>query len=134
MLHQVSMSGSGIKILFKRFKHSKGIPILVKIKKQASVLCPVKALSEYLSIRGLSRGPLFCLRDGASITYAKYQAMFKELVSQANLDADLCTHSARIGAATFAAASGISEENIKGMGHWASSAVKKYIKLPVLCF
>ncbi len=68
------------------------------------------------------------------MSYSLYKRLFKEWVNIAGLDPNLATHSARIGAASLAAASGISEDNIKRMGRWASSAVKNYIKLPVLCF
>ncbi|MCP3933708.1 MAG: tyrosine-type recombinase/integrase [Bacteroidetes bacterium] len=89
---------------------------------------------QYLDWRGTQKGFLFCQADGCPVTYHWYKKHFRQLVLAAKLDPELSTHSARIGAATFAAASGISEENIKRMGRWASSAVRKYIKLPVMCF
>ncbi|MCP3875083.1 MAG: tyrosine-type recombinase/integrase [Desulfobacteraceae bacterium] len=134
MFHQVSLSDSSLKILFNRYKHSKGKSVCIKVKKQASKFCPIQALQRYIDYRGARKGFLFCQVDGLPITYAWYRKHFNDLVSFSGLDADLSTHSARIGAATYAAAAGVSEDNIKRMGRWASSAVKNYIKLPIICF
>ncbi|KAK2160937.1 hypothetical protein NP493_1618g00010 [Ridgeia piscesae] len=41
-------------------------------------------------------------------------------------------HSFRIGAATAAADSGLSETQIQTMGRWKSSAFKRYVRIPVL--
>ncbi len=134
MLHQVSLSSSSLKIHFVRFKHSKGRRVTIKVKRQASTFCPLLALKQYLELRGNYKGYLFCHVDGSGLSYAWYRKHFNELVKLSGLDCDLSTHSARIGAATYAAAAGFSEDKIKRMGRWASSAVNSYIKLPVICF
>ncbi len=85
-------------------------------------------------MRGFQTGNLFCRVDGSPVSYYWYSSHFKNLVKFSGVDASLTTHSARIGAATYAAAAGIPEESIKRMGRWASSAVKSYIKLPILSF
>ena len=41
-------------------------------------------------------------------------------------------HSFRIGAATAAAESGLSDIQIQCMGRWKSAAFKKYIRIPVI--
>ncbi len=107
---------------------------MIKIKKQNSQFCPVLAMWRFLEFRGFQEGSLFCQVDGLPVSYHWYRKHFAEIITFANLDENLTTHSARIGAATFAAASGFLEEDIKRMGRWASSAVKKYIKMPILCF
>ncbi len=134
MLNQVEFTETSLKIRFKSYKHSKGKPVMLKLRSQNSILCPVTTLKRYITLRGTKYGYLFCQVDGAPVSYAWYRQHFRELVNISGLDPDLSTHSARIGAATFAAASGIPEETIKRMGRWASSAVKNYIKLPILCF
>ena len=42
------------------------------------------------------------------------------------------SNSFRIGRATVAAAQGMSDDTISRLGRWSSSAVKNYIRLPVV--
>ncbi len=134
MFHQVVISDSHLIIKVDKFKFSRGRSVSVKVIRQRGPLCPVSALKEFIGFRGSLQGYLFCQADGSPVTYAWYRKHFNELVGLSDCDPELSTHSARIGAATFAAASGIPKERIQRMGRWVSSAVKKYIKLPVLSF
>ncbi len=83
-------------------------------------------------LRGNYKGNLFCFQDKEPVPYLWYAKMFKDLVSAAGLNQALKPHSARIGAATHAAASGIQEDKIKTFGRWVSSAYKGYLHLSVL--
>ncbi len=88
----------------------------------------------YMNFRGFHQGNLFCHSDKSPVSYYWYKSRFAVLVKLADLDPALTTHSARVGAATYAATAGYSEEEIKRMGRWVSSAVKSYIKLPIITF
>ncbi len=92
----------------------------------------MSAFLSYVKRRGTQKGPLFCHSDFSAISYRWYSSKFKEITKLCNLDPSLSTHSARIGAASYAAAAGVPEEHIKQMGRWVSLAVKNYIKLPVI--
>ncbi len=132
-IHQCWLSTSHVKLIFLKYKHSKGRPITIKIKRSKSTICPIRAMSSYLCLRGFCVGNLFCLSDLSPIPYAWYNNNFKQLVKFADLNPNLGTHSLRIGAATFAASCRFSEDEIKRMGRWVSSAVRDYIKLPIVC-
>ena len=57
--------------------------------------------------------------------------MLRSTLQEAGIDATYYSgHSFRIGAATTAAACGISETIIMQMGRWRSSAYQAYIKIP----
>ena len=85
------------------------------------------ALLSFISIRGLSPGPLFIWEDGSQLTRA---AMVKEIQSAlASVDIDptpYSGHSFRIGAATTAAAARIEDT----VGRRQSSAYQRYIRFP----
>ncbi|MCP3891060.1 MAG: tyrosine-type recombinase/integrase [Desulfobulbaceae bacterium] len=125
-----SVSSARIKLKLLSYKHSKGVPAVVKIKATHTRFCPVRALSRYLQLRGSYKGNLFCDILGKPVSYSWYSKTFKDLLSFTNLDPALRPHSARIGAATHAAAKGIPEDLIKRMGRWSSSAYGRYIRLP----
>ncbi len=132
LFQNVEVTHSKVKLTLFCWKHSKGTPVCIKIKRQFSRLCPVAALIKFLLVRGLHKGNLFCHSDGSPVLYSWYRQRFNALIKIARLDSNLKPHSARIGAATHAAAIGVSEELIKRWGRWASGAYKAYIKLPSL--
>ncbi len=94
-------------------------------------LCPLVAMLPYLVIRGDSRGPLFMLRSGKPMTRQCFTAMMRAMLKKAGLDdRKYAGHSFRIGAATSAAAAGISDAHIKILGRWESAAYQLYIHMP----
>ncbi|MCP3932784.1 MAG: hypothetical protein GY705_27240, partial [Bacteroidetes bacterium] len=117
---------------FRKYKHSKGLPAKIKIKRREHSSCPVKALENYLLLRGPHEGNIFCLPSGKPVSYTWYRKNFNTLVVFCRLNGNLQPHSVRIGAATYAADRGVAEERIRRMGRWASSAYRVYIKTPVL--
>ena len=94
-------------------------------------LCPVKALLNYLVVRGKSRGPLFKFSDGSYLTRERLVDAVREAIKKAGLNpAKYCGHSFRIGAATAAAEKGMEDSIIKTLGRWRSLAYLEYIRIP----
>ena len=115
-----------------RIKASKTDPFRVGVDifvgKTGNQLCPVTAVLSYMVARGPGDGPFFRFADGKPLTRP---TKIKEALTAMGFD---CTpysgHSFRSGAATTAAAQGLSDATIKMMGRWKSSAYQLYIKTP----
>ncbi len=121
-----------IKIKMASLKHSKGKTARVRVQSLESEVCPVRALKRFMLLRGSAKGNLFCFLDGEPVPYQWYAKTFRALVIHAGLNEWLKPHSARIGASTHAAASGIHKDKIKRFGRWVSSAYQGYLCLSVL--
>ena len=94
-------------------------------------ICPIAAMLSYLAARGPQPGPLFQHRDGSPVTRQRFVELFRCKLAQAGVNyKQFAGHSFRIGAATTAAAKGLSENTIQTLGRWASEAYKSYIRLP----
>ena len=92
--------------------------------------CPVLAMKKYLEIRPSMYGPLFVHNDRRPLSRRQFQAVLSKAALHLNWQVNaFTTHSFRIGAATTAAMDGRSDEYIKNMGRWSSSAYKTYIRL-----
>lgn len=94
-------------------------------------LCPVKALLNYLVVRGTRVGPLFQFQDGRFLTRLRLVEELWRVLSEAGIDSSKFSgHSFRIGAATTAAAKGMEDSVIKTLGRWRSLAYLDYIRIP----
>lgn len=92
-------------------------------------LCPVKAMHEYLGCRPGLSGPLFVHFGGEPLTTFQFTHILKKGVKQLGLNPEFFSpHSFRIGAATAAAMAGVSDDEIKKLGRWKSSAFRLYIR------
>ena len=134
MLVDNSQAVAALKFTFVNFKHHcNQRPFSVVIRRQSS-FCPVNILLQYLSPRGSKPGPHFVLVDGSPVT----QAFFSVKLSMATIkycSLDLSRykgHSFRIGAASHAADTGISNAQIRALARWKSNAFLKYIRIPSL--
>lgn len=95
-------------------------------------ICPVRAMVKYIKVRGFACGPLFTFDESNPISQSYYTSELKNALMYCGLDSKLYkSHSFRIGAASYAFHSKISEEKIRLMGRWNSSAVKRYFRIPV---
>ena len=95
------------------------------------VLCPVRALVQYLHLRGAAPGPLFLHADGTPLSRHWLASSISSIFSSAGVPGCFSDHSFRIGAATSAASRGIPDHLIKTLGRWSSDAYQLYIRTPV---
>lgn len=101
------------------------------VGRTGSDLCAVSAMLSYLSVRGMTPGPLFRFADGRTLSRQLFVEAVRDGLQKAGIDqSKYCGHSFRIGAATTAAARGIEDSLIKTLGRWESLAYLQYVKLP----
>lgn len=102
-------------------RHSKtdifGMGAWVHMGRVDGPICPVKALLGYLAVRGMSPGPLFRFVDGSPLSHVGLvDAVRQALGGQGFVVQGFNGHSFRIGAATAAAARGVSDSLIQTLG------------------
>lgn len=128
----VSVSSDQVHILIRSSKtdqSGKGRSLVLNTCDIAE-LCPVKALTQFLSVRKTGKGVLFCHVDGSPLTrYQFWVVTAKALRNLGQEGIKSGMHSFRIGAASSAAAMGYSVPRIQELGHWRSGAFRRYIRL-----
>lgn len=121
------------KLVLKHYKHCDPTQPVELLIYRDQPICPVSQMLDYFSVRGNAPGPLFCSADGSPIPRSYFTRSLKEVLQYCNLDEDRYkTHSFRIGAASWAAAKGMSDSQIRAFGRWNSNAFLKYIRMPTL--
>ncbi|XP_062572816.1 integrase/recombinase xerD homolog isoform X2 [Saccostrea cucullata] len=121
-------------LTLRHFKHNASCrPVCLQIATQkCKSICPVRAMVKYIEARGSAQGPLFTFDNCNPISQAYFTSELKNVVLYTGLDPKLYrSHSFRIGAASYAFHSKVSEEKIRLMGRWNSNAVKRYFRIPV---
>lgn len=94
--------------------------------------CPVVLLRDFMQNRPLIGGPLFCHFDGKPLTRYQFSSLLNRALSTLGITNSRHTsHSFRIGMATTLALEGLSDDHIKNLGRWKSSAYVRYIRIPV---
>jgi len=100
-----------------------------------SPLCPVRALREYLRLRGMAKGPLFQSihngrPTGRPLTRSAVHYVAKEIADRLGLDpSKVSTHSFRAGLATAAAQAGVPTHEIAlQTGHKSLTVLQGYIR------
>lgn len=121
----------GVRVTLTDYKHSDLQPKTISITRdKENLLCPVESLLNYFAIAKHRMGPLFQFVCGAPVSYSYFNSSLKSLLSYVGLNPDVYKgHSFRIGAATAAAARGVSLSVIQSMGRWKSNAFKNYIRM-----
>ena len=116
------------------YKHSQGRTTTLYIAQNPNRnMCPVLALWNYFNLRGSFKGPIFSFMDGIAVSRNFFSEQLVLSLQWAGCNTKLYkSHSFRIGRATVAAAQGMSDDTISRLGRWSSSAVKNYIRLPVV--
>lgn len=105
-----------------------GRGVTLHVKGTNKRTCPVRALVKFTQVRAFAsgsgkNGPLFCHIDGSSLTRYQFSAVLKKALGVIGGDySRYQSHSFRIGAATTAAAMGLSVDEIKRAGRWRSDA------------
>lgn len=120
-------------ITISSYKHANGKrPVSLQIGGRPTdpALCPVRAMEEFLAVRGAAAGALFSFPDGNGISRATFNQVLRAAAAHGGIDVSRVTsHSFRIGGATAAADAGFSDDEIRRMGRWKSNAVQKYIRI-----
>lgn len=105
--------------------------ITLVVGRTGNDLCPLAAMLPYLVIRGNEEGPLFRWKNKRALVRGDLVSKLRQVLRQAGIDCSRYSgHSFRIGAATTAAARGVSDSTIQALGRWASDAFTRYIRIP----
>lgn len=84
----------------------------------ARPICPIQHLNKYATLRPNSPGAFFIHLSGYPVTRYQAESVFNKAIRMLGLDTKMYkTHSFRIGAASNAWASGMSQMDIAG--NWA---------------
>lgn len=118
-----------IRVIFRKFKYSWGRQKVLEIASQL-IKCPVKALEEYLEIRGSQPGYLYICPSGVPITRTEFVQVLNYALNFCGLDPSVYkTHSFRKGAASHAIGLGHTESQVKEDGtpmHLSNISVSEY--------
>lgn len=121
--------GIGFKIQFLSYKHSGHTQQSLVIEPLSQKYCPVRALQNFITIRGSKKGPLFTHMSGHPLSRHDFSATLKSCLEfKGYCSKSYNTHSFRIGRATDLAAKQTPHTIIKSTGRWKSSAYQKYIR------
>ncbi len=101
----------------------------VRLPRTDAEICPVVAVLEFMIVRKVGPGPFFMNGEKVGLTRRVFVAEVKKALAESGVpDAGISGHSFRIGAATAAARSGASDEEVKALGRWRSREYKGYIR------
>lgn len=123
------------KVLKVHLKKSKtdqlGKGVDVFIGRTGGPLCPVEAVTAYVSARGTAAGIFFRFSNQDPLTKARFVSRVRQALMAVGLPYDnFAGHSFRIGAATAAAKAGLEDSTIRVLGRWNSAAFLSYIRMP----
>jgi hypothetical protein len=95
-------------------------------------VCPVFAFLDYVKVRPLVEGPLFCHFDGRPLSKYQFSGLLKKSHAVLGLaEANFKSHSFRVCTTTTLAMEDMSDENIIFFGRWNSnSSYLRYIRIP----
>lgn len=120
-----------VAVTFRHYKHNlPSSPYTISFGHGPTTTSAVQALAEYIALRGEFTGPLFCLENKNPVNKLIFDRHLHRSLSFCHLDSSRYKgHSFRIGAATFAAESNVSDARIRALGRWSSNAFRKYIRI-----
>ena len=125
---QIEMWPDKIAVTFLSYKHGSGLEEVHVVPVSARKYCVVKAMHEWVRMRGSEPGPLFKLK-GKPVTKQWFSAALKASLYKAKTNSErYSSHSFRIGAATHWVNIGLSDNQIMRMGRWHSNALLGYLR------
>lgn len=104
---------------------------LIISKELETVLCPLRAISSYLSIRPSTSpaAPFFIQVNLKPLRRYHFNAVLQKALISLVEQGHFCTHSFRIGRATDMALHGVSDKVIKVAGRWNSRVYSSYDRM-----
>lgn len=126
-----------VQLVLRHFKTQKmSEQLLISLESSSNGdICPIKALYDYRVQSPNLSGPFFQFKDGTPLSYSYVSNQLSATVKFTGLNSALYKgHSFRIGAATYAAQKGYSENYIQQLGRGNSNALKRYIRIPAFSF
>ena len=120
---------SAFRVRFTNFKHNlKSTPHSITVVRNSHKFCPVKAMLEYLKVRGPASGHIFINQFHCPLSALDVSNTIRSILASLSLDsASYGTHSFRIGYCTDSAVQGASTSQLRLLGSWHSHAFLKYI-------
>ena len=126
LLNDITIRHSRICVFIKSSKTDpfrEGCTVI--IGSTSGILCAVKAIKHFRSLRGSRFGPLFTFGDGSYLTRLRLVTFLREIFTDVNTN----THSFRIGGASALSSAGVSDAQIKILGRWNSNCFTRYLRL-----
>ena len=99
----------------------------IRLMRKRSLLCPVKALLDFIRSSPHTNAPLFTFQDGRFLTRKGFATILNK-VKPIHLS-NMSSHSFMIGAASTAAAAGHPRWLIQALGRWSSDCYKTYLRI-----
>ncbi|XP_067320361.1 integrase/recombinase xerD homolog [Anolis sagrei] len=131
LLSDVKLTQQGLQIFIRSSKtdqRGRGTEVSLAHCEDGDI-CPVRAVTEFMSARGVTPGYFFIHKDGFPLTRYQFWALTNKALKVLGLQQHkFGTHSFRIGAASTAARLGYGAERIKSLGRWKSESYKGYIR------
>ena len=127
--------GHALQLKIKSPKEDKkGRSIVVDIFRSRADICPVTAYRKWQELLPPREAgmPAFRWSSGTPLTSRRLNEILKERLAGylEGAESQFTSHSFRTGAASMMGALGYSDDDIKSIGKWSSSAFDKYVKLP----
>ena len=127
--------GHALQIKVKAPKEDKrGKSVIVDVFQARRDICPVTAYIKWQKLLPPSEPglPAFRWSSGAPLTSRRLNSILKDRLAGYldGAEAQYTSHSFRTGAASMMGSLGYTDDDIKVVGKWASSAFEKYVKLP----
>ena len=131
---QCRIKPSKLRLVFNLYKYISGRPFCLDVLPTMKTACPYRKMVDYIKLRGHEQGPLFRYANKLPVQKTAFAKYLKAVIARNELaDKTISPLCFRIGAATRAAKSGFSSEQIKAMGRWHSDSYQKYIRAESIC-